>query len=368
MDDKKHSELADYTVTKEPIQITDTKFPDVESGNVLTKWPQLCYKRTFLNCVAALLLVFWMGYQLFNSAEQTLFESQPKHISDPPIQLMDLPSIYLPGKHSDQQFRRLIVVGDVHGMTQSLSDLLNKIDFKSKHDHIILAGDMVSKGPDSPGVVDMAMELGVSCIRGNHEDSVLLAWDELQINDVSPGKSMIEKSVELENGSDEEDFDHQGQHKKHHYHSTKDDRVLAKALGKKRIEWLKKCPVILRVGKIGPMGEVVVVHAGLEAGVALKDQDPQTVMNMRSIKHGAPRKKAGKPWTKGWNKHQKSLKKSDRKTVLYGHDARRGLTIKRYSMGLDSGCVKGKKLTAAVIGPENSYELVHVSCPKGKKS
>ena len=54
-------------------------------------------------------------------------------------------------------------------------------------------------------------------------------------------------------------------------------------MGKKRIKWLKECPVILRVGKLGNMGEVVVVHAGLAPGVKLEKQDPLMVMNMRTI-------------------------------------------------------------------------------------
>lgn len=37
-------------------------------------------------------------------------------------------------------------------------------------------------------------------------------------------------------------------------------------------------------------------------------------------------------------------------TVVYGHSASRGLSPKRWSVGLDSGCVYGRKLTALVLG------------------
>jgi hypothetical protein len=66
-----------------------------------------------------------------------------------------------------------------------------------------------------------------------------------------------------------------------------------RALGKKRIKWLKKCPVILRVGKLGSLGEVVVVHAGLAPNVKLEKQDPFMVMNMRTIKDGVPSEDSG---------------------------------------------------------------------------
>jgi hypothetical protein len=47
------------------------------------------------------------------------------------------------------------------------------------------------------------------------------------------------------------------------------------------------------------LGEVVVVHAGLTTGVSLRKQDPVSVMNMRTIKHGVPSdKREGTVWTK----------------------------------------------------------------------
>jgi hypothetical protein len=37
-------------------------------------------------------------------------------------------------------------------------------------------------------------------------------------------------------------------------------------------------------------------------------------------------------------------------TLIYGHAATRGLTVERWSFGLDSGCVYGGRLTALVVG------------------
>jgi hypothetical protein len=39
----------------------------------------------------------------------------------------------------------------------------------------------------------------------------------------------------------------------------------------------------------------------------------------------------------------------ERSTVVYGHDSRRGVVVKKFSKGLDGGCVRGGKLTALVI-------------------
>ncbi|ORY33024.1 Metallo-dependent phosphatase-like protein [Naematelia encephala] len=43
-------------------------------------------------------------------------------------------------------------------------------------------------------------------------------------------------------------------------------------------------------------------------------------------------------------------------TVIYGHAAGRGLDIKPFSKGLDTGCVYGKKLTALVLGDLSGLE------------
>jgi hypothetical protein len=51
-------------------------------------------------------------------------------------------------------------------------------------------------------------------------------------------------------------------------------------------------------------------------------------------------------------------------TVLYGHDAKSGLSLKEYTKGLDSGCVKGGKLTALVISDGGQQKTVQVRCKR----
>lgn len=175
----------------------------------------------------------------------------------------------------------------MHGMVKELQALLDKIDFDKKHDHLILAGDMIAKGPDSAGVIDLAMHVGASAVRGNHEDRVLLAAGNIRSKYVGTGEEKTGDDEDGENEvSEEENF-------------TK-AKKLVKELGHKRLQWLKERPVILRVGKLGSMGEVTVVHAGLNPGVTLEKQDPLMVMNMRTItKDGEPSdERDGKAWQK----------------------------------------------------------------------
>ena len=48
--------------------------------------------------------------------------------------------------------------------------------------------------------------------------------------------------------------------------------------------------------------------------------------------------------------------------VIYGHDAKSGLRIKRWSKGMDSGCVGGGRLSAFVVNAKGQGEVVHVGC------
>lgn len=49
--------------------------------------------------------------------------------------------------------------------------------------------------------------------------------------------------------------------------------------------------------------------------------------------------------------------------VVYGHDAKGGLRIKRWSKGMDSACVGGGRLSALVMNAKGEGEVFDVTCP-----
>lgn len=219
-------------------------------------------------------------------------------------------------------------------MTDStVTHLLKKVDFDTRHDHLILTGDMIDKGPDSHGVLAMASKLGASCIRGNHEDNLLKAHYE-----------------PLE------------------YPASQKIQALQEALVEADYEFLLACPLILSLGDIPSLRtkQAVVVHAGLVPHVNLEEQPPWDVMHMRTMsKNFVPSEErdGGEPWWRVWHVEQKKLPKRERTTVIYGHDSRQGLVEKKYSFGLDTGCSKGGRLTALVLGSgEDEREIVSVKC------
>ena len=77
--------------------------------------------------------------------------------------------------------RRVLAVSDIHGRPDLLRRLLQKLDYQSGRDGLVLVGDLLEKGPDSLGVLHMAMELDsqprVYVLRGNC-DGILLEEDD----------------------------------------------------------------------------------------------------------------------------------------------------------------------------------------------
>ena len=68
--------------------------------------------------------------------------------------------------------QRTLVIGDVHGCVDELRLLLRRCGY-AKGDRVVLAGDLVAKGPDSQGVVELARENGFGAVLGNHDASAL---------------------------------------------------------------------------------------------------------------------------------------------------------------------------------------------------
>ena len=69
---------------------------------------------------------------------------------------------------------RTIIVGDVHGCRGELEGLLDRLVFASG-DRLVFVGDLVARGPDSLGVLDVVRRTGAIVVRGNHEQK-LLDW------------------------------------------------------------------------------------------------------------------------------------------------------------------------------------------------
>ncbi len=191
--------------------------------------------------------------------------------------------------------RRTFVVGDVHGCLGELEALL-KVAGVTADDRLIFVGDLVAKGPDSQGVVQLARERKALAVLGNHDDAVLSAREKTDVT-------------------------------RHHVQ-------VAQSLTPADFQYLERLPLWVDL----PDENALVVHAGLLPKLSLDQQPRHLLLNMRSIRDdgtGSTRIEAA-AWATRW---------PGPRFVVFGHDAVRGLQQERYATGLDTGCVYGKELT-----------------------
>ncbi|MBK8993858.1 MAG: metallophosphoesterase [Gammaproteobacteria bacterium] len=68
---------------------------------------------------------------------------------------------------------RDFVVGDLHGYLGALQDALARAGFDPGCDRLFSTGDLIDRGPDSPGCAALLGEPWFYAVRGNHEDMLL---------------------------------------------------------------------------------------------------------------------------------------------------------------------------------------------------
>lgn len=343
------------------------------------------------------------------------------HLVTLPFNIHSPPKSPNPPEHKkpgDRHFRRLILIGDVHGAYDELKELLEKVKFDSTGgtDHVVFTGDIVAKGPKSGKVLDLLRELedkGVgNSVRGNHDDRVLKAYHRLHRNSKDGGDEVDEEEEGVDEEEEEEAVDGddvleeihgnliEAQGKRRQRKRASDESV-AKTLTSAQAKYLAGCPLILRIPRAGHKGgELLVVHAGIVPGTPLLKQDPKLLMNMRTIlppggnkgKGGDTRigkgssTRKGQHWASIWNEWVERqikgestlgeegmaaavpevspeilLKEIDKEreqgiTVVYGHYAARGLDLRTWTKGLDSNCVRGGALSALIVEPKKDKE------------
>ncbi|ODQ65426.1 Metallo-dependent phosphatase [Nadsonia fulvescens var. elongata DSM 6958] len=341
--------------------------PDTLSYRSRMKW---------IKMLAAAAVAVWLTYYFL----MVLPFTSTRSIKIPELQrvkILDY-NVYAP---SHETRSKLILVGDVHGHLGRLEKVLAKANFRPRNaDTLVVLGDFISKGPKSIETLNYLMKLRkkygnstVECVRGNHEHAILTLYAKYHNLPAPP--------IKAPNLSSNEDLS--PTNNAHFLSNNKgavSDQDIVRHLKPAHIEFLSSCPAIISLpnvtithnkmkSKISRANGVVMAHGGLQWDIpTLEEQDPITVMNIRSLLppsyHEASSLNAFSkeiletydpelgnplPWVDMWVKYQKTLPESERQLVYYGHNAADGLNLREFTRGLDSGCTKGNRLTTAVI-------------------
>lgn len=141
------------------------------------------------------------------------------------------------------QYRRILAVGDIHGMYKKLIALMDMVRFNPAEDLLVFLGDYIDRGPQSLGCLDYVMDLQqryperVVCLKGNHESmcSNYYCFDGLkcinpdEVTDMQAGFLWERKS----NG---------GKDTMRQFAKLTDDEL------QKRLRWMRKLPASYRIG------------------------------------------------------------------------------------------------------------------------
>jgi len=202
-------------------------------------------------------------------------------------------------------------IGDIHGCLDKLEDLLGKIDPKPD-DSLIFLGDYIDRGENTKGVIDALIKLSSHCrcifLRGNHED-MLIEYMEFGSN----------RSMFRSNGGDMTVLSYTGK-------KSSTGKVLAEMLPHNHREFMTK------LKWKHEDDNYIYVHAGIRAGIPLNMQDAMDLIWIRGEFHETPT----------------GLEKK----IIFGHCPFIKPFVRNDKIGIDTGAVYGRCLTAIELPSE----------------
>jgi hypothetical protein len=208
---------------------------------------------------------------------------------------------------------RVIAIGDIHGCAREFEELLGTLA-PTKHDRIVLLGDLVNRGPDSAGVLALARAHAHRALLGNHELRLL---NYRRTGDPT--------------------------------HLKKADYETLKQLSAKDWAYLASMPLTHHL----PEFDTVLVHGGFLPGRPWQGQPARVVTRIQVVgPDGEPQKRARFPEAPHWSELWEGPP-----FVVYGHTPGPAPVRGKRSLGIDTACVAGGALTACIFP---GRELVQV--------
>lgn len=206
--------------------------------------------------------------------------------------------------------RRTLIVGDVHGCFDELMELLESVNYSKEKDRLIFVGDLINKGPRSLDVLRWVKANGAEVLLGNHE----LGFINYVKNPTPKYKAF--KALSKEMGKETSDW----------------------------VSWMEGLPLYIEEENF------IVVHGGIVPGMSLAETPAHLITRIRS-----------------WDGKGEDMYNSDdppwydfykgEKLVVYGHWAGQGLNLQEKTIGIDTGCCWGKKLSLLHLETREVFQV-----------
>lgn len=218
---------------------------------------------------------------------------------------------------------RTIIIGDLHGCADAADALLERLHV-SGSDRVIFTGDLIDRGPKPRACVELAMRH--TSVLGNHE-ARHLGQRHLPDEKLSPDHLRTRRALEPRHDA-----------------------------------WLATLPMFLRL----PEFNAAVVHAGCFPDVPLEAQSPQHLLHAQHL--SPPSRKSFWPskapeghrfWTNFWRGPER---------LIFGHTVVDRPLVTPWAVGIDTGAVYGRGLTALVLPDWELVTLPTTDFCGGKKT
>jgi hypothetical protein len=216
-----------------------------------------------------------------------------------------------------------VIYGDIHGCLEEWEELRKLVP---KNSFEISVGDILDKGPYPVEALRYARKNKIFTIMGNHEyKHIRKYW----------GRNVI---------------------------LDEDQQKIYPKLKKEDFEYIESMPFFLKANHL------TVVHAGITNWIRLSNpklnimtlllflRDVDEKNKFLPLNHNNPN---ARYWADVYNGHEGF--------VVYGHHPFTDVKINKFSLGIDTGCVYGNKLTAVVIKnplKPNDFEIVQVKAKR----
>ena len=210
--------------------------------------------------------------------------------------------------------KKFYFIGDIHGCAEELDALIQKIN-PSKDDVLVSVGDIVNKGPRSEEAVQLLIKHNAKAVLGNH-DSIIKRIFLKRTQGISPDLPIKETHDKL--------YD---------------------SLSESSIQYIVNLPLTLYLEEINTR----VVHAGIAPFKALKENTEEELTCIRIVdpqtKEYIKRTHFGYPWYYYYTGDER---------IIYGHNAAKSIKMRKNTIGIDTGCLYGEKLTAYCL-PDDRF-------------
>ena len=206
--------------------------------------------------------------------------------------------------------KKTLIIGDIHGCFHEFLALLKKVNYKKETHRLILLGDIISRGPFSLKMLNWVKDNKIEMVRGNHEQAFITGFEKNKWASPSLKKLKEDMKEDLEAW----------------------------------VEWMSTLPFYIEEK------DFLIVHAGLVPNKEPKDTKAFFLMNIRTWdgKGKDIRNENNPPWYEFYKK---------KKLVIYGHWAKQGLKLRSNTIGLDSACVYGNKLSAVLLPEKSIFQV-----------